>query len=334
MRYLGKTGMKIKRVGFGGIPIQRISQEDTNKVIDELEKCGVNFIDTARGYTVSEEYLGNALKGRREKFYIATKSMSRDYESMKRDIEISLKNLQTDYIDLYQMHNVKPAEYDTLFGEDKAYRALLEAKEQGKIKHIGITSHGLETVEKAVESDKFETIQFPYNIVENQADEVFKRAYEKGVGTIVMKPLAGGAIDDGTLAMKYLLSREYIDVAIPGMDSPQQVIENTDVLQNYELTEEDNKKIAKIKSELGTNFCRRCEYCLPCPKGINIPQNFLLEGYYNRYNLKDWAVDRYRGLAKNERASNCIECGACQKKCPYELPIIDMLKKVVDTLEK
>ena len=334
MRYFGKTGMKIKRVGFGGIPIQRISQEDTNKVIDELEKCGVNFIDTARGYTVSEEYLGNALKGRREKFSIATKSMSRDYESMKRDIEISLKNLQTDYIDLYQMHNVKPAEYDTLFGEDKAYRALLEAKEQGKIKHIGITSHGLETVEKAVESDKFETIQFPYNIVENQADEVFKRAYEKGVGTIVMKPLAGGAIDDGTLAMKYLLSREYIDVAIPGMDSPQQVIENTDVLQNYELTEEDNKKIAKIKSELGTNFCRRCEYCLPCPKGINIPQNFLLEGYYNRYNLKDWAVDRYRGLAENERASNCIECGACQKKCPYELPIIDMLKKVVDTLEK
>ena len=334
MRYFGKTGMKIKRVGFGGIPIQRISQEDTNKVIDELEKCGVNFIDTARGYTVSEEYLGNALKGRREKFYIATKSMSRDYESMKRDIEISLKNLQTDYIDLYQMHNVKPAEYETLFGEDKAYRALLEAKEQGKIKHIGITSHGLETVEKAVESDKFETIQFPYNIVENQADEVFKRAYEKGVGTIVMKPLAGGAIDDGTLAMKYLLSREYIDVAIPGMDSPQQVIENTDVLQNYELTEEDNKKIAKIKSELGTNFCRRCEYCLPCPKGINIPKNFLLEGYYNRYNLKDWAVDRYRGLAENERASNCIECGACQKKCPYELPIIDMLKKVVDTLEK
>lgn len=334
MREFGKTGMTIKRVGFGGIPIQRISQEDTNKVIDELERCGVNFIDTARGYTISEEYLGNALKGRREKFYIATKSMSRDYESMKRDIEISLKNLQTDYIDLYQMHNVKPVEYDTLFGEDRAYRALLEAKEAGKIKHIGITSHGLETVERAVESGKFETIQFPYNIVENQADEVFKKAHQKGIGTIVMKPLAGGAIDDGTLAMKYLLSREYIDVAIPGMDTPEQVRENTAVLQNFELTEEDNAKISKIKSELGTNFCRRCEYCLPCPQGINIPQNFLLEGYYNRYGLQDWAVDRYNGLAENERASNCIECGACQKKCPYELPIIDMLKKVVNTLEK
>lgn len=334
MRKFGNTRMEIKRVGFGGIPIQRISQEDTNKVIDELEKCGVNFIDTARGYTISEEYLGNALKGRREKFYIATKSMSRDYESMKKDIEISLKNLQTDYIDLYQMHNVKPVEYDTIFGEDRAYRALLEAKEAGKIKHIGITSHGLETVEKAVESGKFETIQFPYNIVENQADEVFKKAHEKGVGTIVMKPLAGGAIDDGTLAMKYILSREYIDVAIPGMDTPEQVKENTAVLENFELTEEDNVKITKIKSELGTNFCRRCEYCLPCPQGVIIPQNFLLEGYYTRYGLQDWAIDRYKALGEDQRASNCIECGACESKCPYELPIIEMLKNVVNTLEK
>ena len=334
MRKFGNTRMEIKRVGFGGIPIQRISQEDTNKVIDELEKCGVNFIDTARGYTISEEYLGNALKGRREKFYIATKSMSRDYESMKKDIEISLKNLQTDYIDLYHMHNVKPAEYDTTFGEDRAYRALLEAKEAGKIKHIGITSHGLETVEKAVESGKFETIQFPYNIVENQADEVFKKAHEKGVGTIVMKPLAGGAIDDGTLAMKYILSREYIDVAIPGMDTPEQVKENTAVLENFELTEEDNVKITKIKSELGTNFCRRCEYCLPCPQGVIIPQNFLLEGYYTRYGLQDWAIDRYKALGEDQRASNCIECGACESKCPYELPIIEMLKNVVNTLEK
>lgn len=334
MRKLGKTGMEIKRVGFGGIPIQRISQEETNKVIDELEKCGVNFIDTARGYTISEEYLGNALKGRRNKFYIATKSMSRDYESMKKDIETSLRNLQTDHIDLYQMHNVKPAEYDTIFGEDRAYRALVEAKEAGKIKHIGITSHGLETVEKVVASGKFETIQFPYNIVENQADEVFKKAHEKGVGTIVMKPLAGGAIDDGTLAMKYILSKEYIDIAIPGMDKPEQVRENTAVLDNFQLTEEDNAKIVKIKSELGTNFCRRCEYCLPCPQGVIIPQNFLLEGYYTRYGLEDWAIDRYKALGEDQRASNCIECGTCESRCPYELPIIDMLKNVVNTFEK
>ena len=127
MRLLGKTNMKVNRVGFGGIPIQRITQEETNKVINELIDKNVNFIDTARAYTISEEYIGNAIEGKREKFFIATKSMARDYESMKQDIEISLKNLKTDYIDLYQIHNLKPEEYKTIFDENKAYKALLEA---------------------------------------------------------------------------------------------------------------------------------------------------------------------------------------------------------------
>ena len=329
---LGNTNMKIKRVGFGGIPIQRITQEDTNLVIDELEKNGINFIDTARGYTVSEEYIGNSLVGRRHKFYIATKSMSRDYEGMKKDIEISLKNLKTDYIDLYQLHNVKIEEYETIFNEDKAFRALLEAQKEGKIKYIGITSHSIETIEKAIEDGKFDTIQFPYNIVEDQADEAFKKAHEKGIGIIVMKPLAGGALDDATLAIKYILSKEYIDVAIPGMDSIKQVKENVDVLNNLDLTEEDKEKIEDIRATLGGKFCRRCEYCLPCPLGVNIPQNFLLEGYYTRYNLKEWSKERYDSL--EGKASKCIACGKCETKCPYELPIIEMLKNVCEKLEK
>ena len=328
---LGNTNMKIKRVGFGGIPIQRITQEDTNLVIDELEKNGINFIDTARGYTVSEEYIGNSLVGRRQKFYIATKSMSRDYEGMKKDIEISLKNLKTDYIDLYQLHNVKIEEYETIFNEDKAFRALLEAQKEGKIKYIGITSHSIETIEKAIEDGKFDTIQFPYNIVEDQADEAFKKAHEKGIGIIVMKPLAGGALDDATLAIKYILSKEYIDVAIPGMDSIKQVKENVDVLNNLGLTEEDKEKIEDIRATLGGKFCRRCEYCLPCPLGVNIPQNFLLEGYYTRYNLKEWSKERYDSL--EGKASKCIACGKCETKCPYELPIIEMLKNVCEKLE-
>lgn len=330
MRLLGNTGMKIKRVGFGGIPIQRISQKDTNDVINELDKQGINFIDTARGYTVSEEYIGNSLEGRREKFFIATKSMSRSYESMKNDIEISLRNLKTDYIDLYQIHNLKSEEYEDIFNEDKAYRALLEAKSEGKIKHIGITSHSLETIEKVVEDDKFETIQFPYNIVEDQADDVFKKANKKGIGIIVMKPLAGGALDDATLAIKYILSKSYIDVAIPGMDSVEQVRQNTDVLKNLELTQEDNEKIEEIRKSLGSRFCRRCEYCLPCPLGVNIPANFLLEGYYTRYNLKDWAIQRYE--ATNGKASECVNCGLCETKCPYNLPIREMLKDVANKL--
>lgn len=326
MRLLGKTNMNIKRVGFGGIPIQRITQDDTFKVIDELEKQGINFIDTARGYTVSEEYIGNALKGKRDKFFIATKSMSRDYEGMKNDIQISLSNLKTDCIDLYQIHNLKSEEYDTIFDDNKAYRALLEAKNSGKIKNIGITSHSLETMQKAVEDDKFATIQFPYNIVEDQADEVFRKANERGIGVIVMKPLAGGALDDATLAIKYILSKDYIDVAIPGMDSIEQVNQNVSVLEDLQLTKSDNDKIQQIRNSLGKRFCRRCEYCLPCPVGVNIPTNFLLEGYYTRYNLKEWAVERYEAISG--KANECINCGLCETKCPYELPIRDMLKDV------
>lgn len=331
MRLLGKTNMKVNRVGFGGIPIQRITQEETNKVINELIDKDVNFIDTARGYTISEEYIGNAIEGKREKFFIATKSMARDYESMKEDIEISLKSLKTDYIDLYQIHNLKPEEYKTIFDKNKAYEALLEAKEEGKIKYIGITSHSLEIIEKSIEDEKFFTIQFPYNIIEDQADEVFKKANKKGIGIIVMKPLAGGAIDDAKLAIKYILSKDYIDVVIPGMESIEQVRENVSVLQDTNITKYDELKIQEIRNIMGKIFCRRCEYCLPCPLKINIPQNFLLEGYYTRYNLKDWAKERYKSL--EVKASACVECGLCETKCPYELPIREMLKEVSSKLD-
>ncbi len=198
------------------------------------------------------------------------------------------------------------------------------------IKYIGITSHSLDTIEQAVEDEKFDTIQFPYNIVEGQADEVFRKANEKGIGIIVMKPLAGGALDDATLAIKYILSKDYIDVVIPGMDSIEQVQQNVDVLNNLELTEDDNKKIEEIRTTLGGKFCRRCEYCLPCPVGVNIPQNFLLEGYYTRYNLKEWSKERYDGL--QGKASDCVKCGKCETKCPYDLPIIEMLENVCEKL--
>lgn len=330
MRKLGSTNIELNRVGFGGIPIQRITQEDTNLVINELINQGINFIDSARGYTVSEEYIGNAIEGKRDKFILATKSMSRSYDDMIRDVNISLNNFKTEYIDLYQLHNLKPDEYDGIFDDDMAYEALLKCKEEGKIKHIGITSHSIDTIKKAVNSGKFDTIQFPYNIVEDQADEIFKEANKNGIGIIVMKPLAGGAIDNAKLAIKYILSKDYIDVVIPGMDSVDQVIENTSVLNNLNITDEENLEIKDIIKKLGNRFCRRCEYCMPCPVGINIPMNFLLEGYYSRYNLKEWSKDRYKSLDVN--ASNCIECGKCESKCPYELPIREMLKDVSNIL--
>lgn len=331
MRVLGKTNLKINRIGFGGIPIQRVTQQDTNKIIDELINQGINFIDSARGYTVSEEYIGNAIEGKRDKFILASKSMSRTYEDMLKDVDITLENFKTDYIDLYQLHNVKSDEYENIFNDNMAYKALLDCKSQGKIKNIGITSHSIDTIKKAVRDEKFDTIQFPYNIVEDQADEIFREAHKRNIGIIVMKPLAGGAINNAKLAIKYILSKEYIDVAIPGMDSVDQVLENISVLENLDIDKEDELKIEDIRNQLGNRFCRRCEYCMPCPVGINIPMNFLLEGYYSRYNLKEWSKERYNSL--DIKASDCVECGKCESKCPYDLPIREMLKEVTEKLD-
>ncbi|MFR8869781.1 aldo/keto reductase [Paraclostridium sordellii] len=331
MRVLGKTNLKINRIGFGGIPIQRVTQQDTNKIIDELINQGINFIDSARGYTVSEEYIGNAIEGKRDNFILASKSMSRIYEDMLKDVDITLENFKTDYIDLYQLHNVKSDEYENIFNDNMAYKALLDCKSQGKIKNIGITSHSIDTIKKAVRDEKFDTIQFPYNIVEDQADEIFREAHKRNIGIIVMKPLAGGAINNAKLAIKYILSKEYIDVAIPGMDSVDQVLENISVLENLDIDKEDELKIEDIRNQLGNRFCRRCEYCMPCPVGINIPMNFLLEGYYSRYNLKEWSKERYNSL--DTKASDCVECGKCESKCPYDLPIREMLKEVTEKLD-
>ena len=331
MRVLGKTNLKINRIGFGGIPIQRVTQQDTNKIIDELINQGINFIDSARGYTVSEDYIGNAIEGKRDNFILASKSMSRTYEDMLKDVDITLKNFKTDYIDLYQLHNVKSDEYENIFNDNMAYKALLDCKSQGKIKNIGITSHSIDTIKKAVRDEKFDTIQFPYNIVEDQADEIFREAHKRNIGIIVMKPLAGGAINNAKLAIKYILSKEYIDVVIPGMDSVDQVLENISVLENLDIDKEDELKIEDIRNQLGNRFCRRCEYCMPCPVGINIPMNFLLEGYYSRYNLKEWSKERYNSL--DIKASDCVECGKCESTCPYDLPIREMLKEVTEKLD-
>lgn len=332
-RVLGKTGLNISAIGFGGIPLQRVDKETAIKVIEELNNQGINFIDTARGYTVSEELIGYGLeKVGREKFILATKSMARDYQGMKKDVEISLKNLRSEYIELYQLHNVRTEEeYNKVLNEDGALRALKEAKAEGKIKYIGITSHDIATLEKAVETGCFDTIQFPYSPVERQAEELFKRANRLGLGVIVMKPLAGGAITNAELSLRFVLENSNVSAAIPGMDSIEQVRQNANVGNEYrKLNDEERDIIMSEAKELGTEFCRRCGYCAPCPQGIDIPAQFLMEGYYTRYNIKDWAKERYTSFSN--KASDCIECGECETRCPYDLPIRNMLKKVVNVL--
>ena len=330
MRYrtLGKTNLNISVIGFGGIPIQRTTVEKTKEVIIKSEELGINFIDTARGYSVSEEYIGQCLEGRRDKWIIATKSMARDKESMINDINVRLNNLKTDHIDLYQIHNVKTIEdLGFVLSENGAYKALEEAKEEGKIGHIGLTSHSLELLEHAIELNKFETIMYPYNIVENQADKLFKRCAELNIGVIAMKPMAGGAITKGRLALKYILNNSNINVAIPGMADLEEVEENALVgSEDVKMTEDDVRECKEIKDSLGSVFCRRCGYCGPCPQGIDIPTMFIFSGYKERYGLGSWAEERYATMKK--RAKDCVKCGICERRCPYDLPIREMLEKV------
>ena len=332
-RTLGKTGLKISRLGFGGIPIQKISKEDTKVLMHRLMDAGVNYIDTARGYTVSEEYLGYALEGIRAKFVLATKSMSRTRETMAQDITTSLQNLRTNYIDLYQIHNPNAQALEQIMAPGGALEALLEAKSAGKIGHIGITLHSADLFRKAIALPWVETIMFPYNIVETQGEELISLCREKNIGFICMKPLAGGAIDDAKTALRYVISNPNVTVVIPGMATLEEIEQNLSATSNTApLSDQEQAKIQKIREDLGTNFCRRCNYCAPCPQGIAIPAIFLMEGYYSRYDLKEWATTRYLKLGKT--AGDCVGCGTCEERCPYQLPIRKMLMHVQEVFGK
>lgn len=328
-RILGKTGLRVSRLGFGGIPIQRVDAEATRVLLHRAMELGVNFIDSARGYTVSEEYLGYALEGIRDRFYLATKSMSRTKEAMAADIAISLKNFRTDYIDLYQIHNPTPEQLDVVTAPGGALEALMEAKEAGKVGHLGVTAHSLETFRKALELPWVETIMFPFNIVETQGEDLMRQCREKNVGFIDMKPLAGGAIEDAHLAMRFLSTQENLTVTIPGMATIPELEQNVAAFSdNTPLTPEENAACVQLRQTLGQEFCRRCNYCAPCSVGIAIPNVFTMEGYLRRYGLADWAKGRYAALPA--KASACIGCGACEDRCPYHLPIRKMLKKAAE----
>lgn len=328
-RMLGKTNFEVSAVGIGGIPIQRVDGDTALAILTEALQAGMNFIDTARGYRSSEELIGQALeKLGRDRFILATKSMARTYEGLKEEFYTSLELLRTDYIDLYQFHNVKTKEeYDMVMSEGGALRAARELQAEGLIREIGITSHSVDVLEIALDSGAFATIQFPYNAVERQGEALFARARAKDIGVIVMKPLGGGALSNGEAAIRFVLENPNVSVVIPGMDSLDQVQENARAGRELRpLTEAERTVLEREAAALGKEFCRRCGYCAPCTVGIDIPGNFIVDSYYARYDLKDWAEARYHAM--EVKASDCIKCGQCLTRCPYDLPIIDMLKKV------
>ncbi|MGN0774136.1 MAG: aldo/keto reductase [Candidatus Ventricola sp.] len=323
---LGRTGLTISRMGFGGIPIQKVDVPTVRTLMQALADRGVNYIDTARGYTVSESYLGEALEGMRDRFVIATKSMARTKAAMEKDIETSLHNLRTDHIELYQVHNPSLQDLETVTAPGGALEALLEAKAAGKIGHIGLTAHMATVFERALDMDWVETVMFPYNIVETQGEALMRRCTEQNVGFIVMKPLAGGALEDATLALRFIGQNPDVSVVIPGMYSVDEAKQNLAAMEDRSpLTAQELEKIEAIRRELGTQFCRRCNYCQPCTAGIGISGIFVLEGYLQRYGLGDWAKARYAGMAK--KAGDCVGCGVCETRCPYQLPIREMLAR-------
>lgn len=328
---LGKTGLEVNKLGFGGIPIQRVPEEQAVQTVLHAVEKGIDFIDTARAYTSSEKCIGMALKQTLENVVIATKSQKLDADGMLKDIETSLKNLQLESIDIYQCHNIRNREdFNKVVSSGGALEGLMKAKSQGLIRHIGMSSHSLDLMEYALDRDIFETVMVCFSFLEPKArEQVFQKAVEKGVGIICMKPFSGGVIDDSGLALRYSLSHDEI-LVIPGVESIELFDENWDVYQGrYDLTDEELEAIEEIRKRFDKVFCRRCDYCQPCTEDIPISLIIGLRSMVGRFGehlLNEGSPIR----AGVKKAKNCSECGECMERCPYDLHIPDLIK---DTLE-
>lgn len=313
---LGRTGLEISRTGFGALPIQRVSFEEAGALLNRALDGGVTYIDTARAYTDSEEKIGRAISHRRGEYFIATKTHAKSAESFWKDLETSLRLLNTDCIDVYQFHN--PPFVPVPGGADGLYDAALKAREQGKIRFIGITQHSIERAEQIVESGLYDTLEYPFNHLATEREvALVRRCGEKNVGFVAMKALSGGLVTDARIPYAYLSEFENV-VPIWGF---QQMWELEQVLGFSEnpvpMTDELRALIAKDRTELVGGFCRSCGYCLPCPANIPIPNANRMKQLLGRAVWQGYVTPEWQ--ANMARIEDCIHCGACAKRCPYEL---------------
>jgi len=322
---LGKTELMVTKLGFGGVPIQRLCEEEAVAIVRRCLDLGVNFLDTANSYTNSEERIGKAIAGRRQGLILATKSFPQTREGMKSHLKLSLERLGVEYIDLYQFHGVSSFPALDIVLDPNGPRAVLEeAKRTGVVKHIGITSHSTDVAKEAVKSGCFETIMIPFNVVNREAtDELLPLAREHDVGFIAMKPLAGGRLTNASVAFKYLF--QFPDVVpIPGIEKTGEMEELVRVLGGpREMTEAEESEMQRLREELGTVFCRRCDYCQPCSEGIPISSAITISNPEKRMP----AERMFHGWINEvlTKAAECTECGDCEERCPYHLPIREML---------
>ncbi len=322
---LGKTNLQITRLGFGGIPIQRDSEEEAIAIVRRCLDLGINFIDTANAYTTSEARIGKAIAGRREGLVIATKTQARTRAGVEEHLALSLERLQIDCIDLYQFHNVSDAKaLEAVLDPSGPMGVALAAKRDGRIKHIGITSHQMDTAIAAVKTDQFETMMFPFNFVTPEPlDELLPLCEKHDVGFICMKPLAGGVLEDATLAFKYLM--QFPDMAlIPGIEKLQEIDEIVAIMNSpATLTDAERAEMESIRKKLGPRFCRRCDYCQPCP--AEIPISLVMHaGSFEKRFAAETVFTGWIGAAL-AKAANCTQCGDCESRCPFNLPIREMV---------
>lgn len=325
---LSRTGLTVSKLGFGSIPIQRVSDEE--EAIAVIERCldlGITFLDSANAYTTSEERIGKAIRGRRQGLILATKSNARTPELLQEHLELSLKRLGVDTIDLYQFHNV--SDFDTLaqvLAPKGLMTVLEEAKRTGKIRHIGISSHNMDVAKEAVRSDRFETIMFPFNFITAEpVHHLLPLCREHNVDFIAMKPLEGGMLDNVATALKYLFQFPNIAVMV-GVEQVHEIDEIIQVLEGpLEMTEEEKREIERLRDELGSRFCRHCDYCQPCPEEIPISWVMWTPSLIKRLPVEQLFMGRMK--ARLEKALDCTKCGECEEKCPYHLPIRDMMEE-------
>ena len=313
---LGSTGIEIEKNGFGCLPIQRISKEDAARLLRKALDGGMNYFDTARAYSDSEEKLGYAFAGVRDRVVIATKTTAQTAEGMWKDLETSLKMLGTDCIDVYQFHN--PAFCPRPGGEDGLYDAALEAKRQGKIRHIAITNHRLAVAHEAVDSGLYALLQFPYSYLAGpQEQELVDKCRARGMGFVAMKGMAGGLIRDGMAAAAWMAGQEGV-VPIWGVQHEWELDQFLAcVKQTPALTAEYQTVIDRDRAELSGDFCRGCGYCMPCPVGIEINQCARMSLMLRRAPTAGWLSEEWQ--EKMKLIESCLRCGQCAAKCPYGL---------------
>lgn len=321
---LGSTGITVCKNGFGALPVQRISEKDAVRLVLRAYEGGFNFFDTARAYTDSEIKLGAAFEGIRDKLYIATKTGSFTVEGFWKDLETSLHNLKTDYIDIYQFHN--PPFCPRPGDESGIYDAMLEAKAKGLVRHIGITSHRLNIAHEAVDSGLYETLQFPFSYLSGEQElELVRKCKEKNMGFIAMKSLAGGLITDSAAA--YAFACEFDNVLpIWGIQKDSELDEFLSYTDNPPIMSGAVKKLIEAdRIELSGDFCRGCGYCMPCPAGIEINNSARMSLMLRRAPSKSWLTPEWQ--EKMKKIENCLHCGKCKSKCPYGLDTPALLQK-------